>query len=82
MREDEAHEPTELPAELQDEHADVWHDFSEIPNFADLDSLIPPSLLQDGQSSDGSAGNEIVTPQHHDLSVQDQFEMPSGYDNA
>ncbi|KAH6839122.1 hypothetical protein B0T12DRAFT_490293 [Alternaria alternata] len=78
MREDEADEPTEIPAVVRDEHVDVWNDFSGMPDFTDLDSLLSPPLLQDVQSSDGSAGNEIITPQHHDLSLQDQFQVPSG----
>jgi hypothetical protein len=78
MREDEADEPTEIPAVVRDEHVDIWNDFSGMPDFTDLDSLLSPPLLQDVQSSDGSAGNEIITPQHHDLSLQDQFQVPSG----
>jgi hypothetical protein len=81
MRQDEPDEPTELPAVVQDEYADVWNDFSEIPNLADLDNLISPSLLQDVQSSDGSAGCGIVTPRHHDLTPQDQSGMSSRSDN-
>ncbi|KAL1792097.1 hypothetical protein ACET3X_009848 [Alternaria dauci] len=82
MREDEADEPTGLSAVVQDEHADVWNDFPGMSNFTDLNSLTSPSLLQDVQSSDGSAGNEIITPQPHELIPQDQFEVPSGCNNA
>ncbi|CAN9456838.1 unnamed protein product [Alternaria alternata] len=82
MREDEADEPTEIPAVVRDEHVDVWNDFSGMPDFTDLDGLLSPPLLQDVQSSDGSAGNEIITPQHHDLSLQDQFQVPSGCNDA
>ena len=82
LREDEADEPTGLPALVQDEYTDVWNDLSGMPSFADLDSLISPPLLQDVQSSDGSAGNEVITPQHHGLSLQAQFEMPSGCNNV
>ncbi|KAI5374667.1 hypothetical protein J4E82_006535 [Alternaria postmessia] len=82
MREDEADEPTEIPAVVRDEHVDVWNDFSGMPDFTDLDSLLSPPLLQDVQSSDGSAGNEIITPQHHDLSLHDQFQVPSGCNDA
>ncbi|CAI9633704.1 unnamed protein product [Alternaria burnsii] len=82
MRGDEADEPTEILAVVRDEHVEVWNDFSGMPDFTDLDSLLSPPLLQDVQSSDGSAGNEIITPHHHDLSLQDQFQVPSGYNDV
>jgi hypothetical protein len=81
MREDEPDESTEIPVVVQDDYTNVWNDFSGIPNLSDLDNQISPSLLQDVQSSDGSAGCEIVTPQHYDFTTQDSSGMASAFDN-
>lgn len=81
MREDEPDEITGLPAVVQDDFSNVWNDFSGVPNLLDLDNLTSPSLLQDVQSSDGSAGCGIVTPQHYDFTFQDPSGTASGSDN-
>jgi hypothetical protein len=81
MREDEPDEATEIPVVVQDDYTNVWNDFSGIPSLSDLDNQISPSLLQDVQSSDGSAGCGIVTPQHYDFPTQDSSGMASAFDN-
>jgi hypothetical protein len=81
MREDEPDEITGLPAVVQDDFSNVWNDFSGVPNLLDLDNVTSPSLLQDVQSSDGSAGCGIVTPQHYDFTFQDPSGTASGSDN-
>jgi len=66
---------------MQDDFSNAWNDVSGVPNLLDLDDLTSPSLLQDVQSSDGSAGCRIVTPQHYDFTFQDPSETASGSDN-
>ena len=81
MREDRPDEITGIPAVVQDDYSNAWNDFSGVPNLLDLDNLTSPSLLQDVQSSDGSAGCGIATPQHYDFTFQDPSGTASGSDN-
>ncbi|KAF1939565.1 hypothetical protein EJ02DRAFT_513784 [Clathrospora elynae] len=76
-RQGEADEPAELPAEEQNEHANILDPFSTISKFSEFGLISSAPPLPDACSSNGSAGLGAVTS-HYAVTFPDPFVISPG----